>query len=119
MSHLLLDQLDDLTYFLGDRIVALPSVGAQAIEAVLDTGFGVGVIAAAVFAQGVEGAVAEDAGEGLRVCTGVAGEVFAGFVLEKVVIWHGSASNRTVWNGTGAVPYIKMCSRGIPPGVVR
>ena len=105
MSHLLLDQLDDLTYFLGDRIVALPFVGAQAGGAILDTGFGVGEIAAAVFAQGVEGAVAEDAGEGLRVGIFVTGEVFTGFVLEKVVICHGFL--------------LKTGPRGIPPGAGR
>ena len=63
-------------------------MGPQALGAVFDAGFGVGEIAAAVVAQGVEGAVAEDAGEGLRVGIFVTGEVFAGFVLEKVVICH-------------------------------
>ena len=85
MSHLLLDQLDDIADLLGDRIVALPFVGAQAAGAVFDAGFGVGEVAAAVFAQGVEGAVAENAGEGLGVGIFMTGEIFAGFVLKKIV----------------------------------
>ena len=83
-----LHQLDDLAHLFGDILVTLPFVGAQAAGAVFDAGFGIGEIAAAVVAQGIEGAVAEDAGEGLRVGVLVAGEVFAGFVLKKVVICH-------------------------------
>jgi hypothetical protein len=92
MGFLLLDQLDDIAHLLGDIAVALPFVGAQAIGAVLDAVLGVGEIATAVFAQSIEGAVAEDAGEGIRICVLVAGEVFTGFVLEKVVVWHGFTS---------------------------
>ena len=62
-----LDQLNDLANLFGDILIALPFVGAKATGAVFDAGFGVGKIAATVVAQGVEGAVAEDAGEGLRV----------------------------------------------------
>ena len=48
MKFLLLDQLDDLAHLLGDITIALPFVGAQAAGAVLDTGFGIGEIAAAI-----------------------------------------------------------------------
>lgn len=88
MGFLPLYQLDDLAYFFGDIPVTLTLMGPQAIGAVLDAVFGVDEIAAAVFAQGVEGAVAEDAAKSLRVCSGVAGEVFTCLVLEKVVIGH-------------------------------
>ena len=78
-------QLDDLAHLFGDILIAFPFVGAQAGGAVLDTGFGIAEVAAAVFAQGVEGAVAEDAAKGLRVGVLMAGEVFTFFVLEEVV----------------------------------
>ena len=70
-------------------------MGPQTSGAVLDAIFGIGVIAAALVAQGVEGAVAEDAGEGFRVRTGVAGEVFAVAVLEEIV-GHGVTSHELV-----------------------
>ena len=60
-------------------------MGLSALRTILNALWGVGKVAAALVAQGVEGAVAEDAGEGLRVCAGVAGEVFAVKVLEKIV----------------------------------
>ena len=89
-------QLDDLANLFGDILVALPFVGAQAAGAVFDAGFGIAEIAAAVFAQGVEGAVAEDAGEGLRVGVLVAGEVFTLFVLEKIVVGHDITSLKLI-----------------------
>ena len=67
-------------------------MGAQTAGAVFDTVFGVGEIAAAILTQSVEGAVAEDAAKSFRVGILVAGEVFTGFVLEKVVVWHGFTS---------------------------
>ena len=79
-------QLNDLANLLGDIPIALPFVGAQALGAVLDSGFGVDEIAAAVFAQGVEGAVAEDTAKSIRVGVLVAGEVFTLLVLEKIVV---------------------------------
>ena len=60
-------------------------MGAQAARAVLDAVFRIGEIAAAAVAQGVERAVAEDAGKGFRVCAGVTGKVFAILILEKIV----------------------------------
>ncbi len=71
-------------------------MGPQAARAVLDAVFGVGEIAAAVFAQGVEGAVAEDAAEGFWVGVGVAGKVFTFPVLEEIVVWHGFTSLKLI-----------------------
>ena len=84
-SDLLLNQPDDLAHLLGDIPVAPPLVGAEALGAVLDAILGVSEIAAALVAQGVEGAVAENAGEGLGVGILMSGEVLAGFVLKKIV----------------------------------
>ena len=95
-------QLDDLANLFGDILIALPFVGAQAAGAVFDAGFGVGEVAAAVVAQGVEGAVAEDAGEGLGVGIFMTGEVFAGLVLEKIVC-HWITSFKTDARGTRRV----------------
>ena len=81
---------------LRDLPVALPLVGPQAGGAILDTGLRVGVIAAAVFTQGIEGAVAEDAAEGIGICARMAGEILAGFVLEKIVICHWITSSKLV-----------------------
>lgn len=67
-------------------------MGAEAGGAVFDTVLGVGEIAAAIFAQGVEGAVAEDAGEGIRVGVLVAGEILALPVLEKIIMCHSVTS---------------------------
>ena len=64
-------QLDDLANLFGDILIALPFVGAQAAGAVFDAGFGISKIAAAVVAQGVEGAVAEDAGVYECGCNGL------------------------------------------------
>ena len=91
-SDFFLNQFNNLANLFCDVPIALPFVGPQAGGAVLDAVFCVGKIAAAVFAQGVEGAVAEDAAEGLRVGVLVAGEVFTLFVLEKIVMCHGVTS---------------------------
>ena len=58
-------------------------MGNQAVGAILDAVLGIGKIAAAFVAQGVQGAVAEQAAEGIFVLYLVAGEIFAFFVLKK------------------------------------
>ena len=83
-----LHQFDDLSDFFGDLSVAFTLMGPEALGAVFDAIICIGKIAAAVFAQGIEGTVAEDAGEGLWVGVLMAGKIFAEFVLEKVVICH-------------------------------
>lgn len=88
LRFFLLHQFDDLTHLFGDVPVAFPLVGTQAGRAVLDAVFCVVEIAAAVFAQGIEGAVAENAGEGFGVGMFVAGEIFTLPVLEKIIMCH-------------------------------
>ena len=63
-------------------------MGPQAVGTVLDTFFGIGEIAAAVFAQGIQRAVAEHAAENFRVRAGMAGKIFTFPVLKKVVMAH-------------------------------
>ena len=85
-------ELCDFHKFRADIIVALGSMGQKTGRAILDAVVQIAEIASTVFPKGIEGAVAEDAGEGLRVGVLVAGEVFAGFVLEEVVIGHNFTS---------------------------
>ena len=89
---LFLNQPDDFTHLFCDILIAFPFMGTQASGAILDAVVGVGEIAAAGFAQGVEGAVAEDAGECFGIGIFVAGKVFALFILEEVVMCHGVTS---------------------------
>ena len=93
---LFLNQPDDFTHLFCDILIAFPFMGTQASGAILDAVVGVGEIAAAVFAQGVEGAVAEDAGECFGVGILVAGEIFALPVLEKIVMCHVVTSLKLV-----------------------
>jgi hypothetical protein len=71
-----------------DGIVVLPAVGTEAIGAVLDAVFSVSKAAAAVFPQGVKGAIAEDTAETLRISSLVAGEIFTFPILKKIVMTH-------------------------------
>ena len=80
-----LHHFDDVAEFFGDLGVAFALVGVQAVGAVFDAVARIGEIASAVFAESIEGAVAEEAGEGFGVGVLVAGEVFAVFILEKIV----------------------------------
>ena len=75
-------------HFPGDCLMVFPAVGLQAAGAVFDSLFGITEIAAAVFAQAVQWAVAEQAAEPLRVSAFVAGEIFAGFVLKEIIVRH-------------------------------
>ena len=81
-------QFHYLVQCFGDCFVVLPAVGPQAVGAILDALFGVLEIAAAVFPQGVQGAITENAAETFRVGAGMAGEIFAFPVLKKVVMAH-------------------------------
>ena len=69
-------------------MIILPAVGFQASRAILEALGGVSKIAATVFTQAVQGAVAEHAAEGFGVRLFVAGEIFAFLVLGKVVMSH-------------------------------
>ena len=69
-------------------MIILPAVGFQASRAILEALGGVSKIAAAVFTQAVQGAVAEHAAEGRRVGVFMAGEIFAFLMLVKIVVRH-------------------------------
>ena len=84
----LFDQLQNLIHLTGYGFVILPAVGFEAVGTVLDALFGVAEAAAALISQAIKGAVTEQPAEGFRVCAGVAREIFALLMLEKIVICH-------------------------------
>ena len=63
-------------------------MGLQAIGAILNTTLRIGKAAAAAISQGIQGAIAKQAAEFLRVSTGMAGKILALLMLEKIVICH-------------------------------
>ena len=71
---------------LDDEAVIVLAVGHTALFAVLDALFGVAEITSAVFAERVEGAVAEKAVEFLFLYAFVAGESLAFLVAEECVM---------------------------------
>ena len=75
-------------HFLHDLAVIFPPMGAQAPGAVLDARVRIGKAAAAFIAEGIQGAVAEQAVEILLVSALMAWEIFTFPVLKKVVICH-------------------------------
>ena len=77
-----------------DFVIALRAVGKQAGGAVLDAAFRVGEAAAALFAQGVEGTVAEQAVEAVLLRRLVAGEIFTLAVLKETIA-HSAAPIRS------------------------
>ena len=86
MLHLFSGQFHYFGNFPGNIAVALPFMWAQTIRAVLDTVFRIGKITAALVTQCVQGTVAEQAAESVRIGAYVTGEVFAGFVLKESVV---------------------------------
>ena len=82
-----------------NAVIALRRVGDETGTAVLDAVFGIGEAAAAVAAEGIEGAVTEQAVEPLRVGSGVAGKVFAFAVGEKTgAVIHVDLLVGYLWN---------------------
>ena len=67
----------------GNFFGAIRTVGEQTAGTILDAAFGIGKAAAAVFAQSVKRAVAEQAVKAFIVCTAVAGEVCTVPILKK------------------------------------
>jgi len=96
---LLFRKLQKLGHFCQDGIVVFGPVGLEAAGTVLDSGFRIGEAAAAPVSQGVEGAVAKEAIEILRVRGLVAGKILALPVLKIAVICHRwfLSSVATVW----------------------
>ena len=84
-----LRQFQNLGHFLADGGIVFSSVGPQTAGAVFDTSLRVLEAAAAFVTQTVKGAIAKQAAEGLGIGTCMTGEIFAGFMLEKVVVVHG------------------------------
>jgi len=78
-------QFDHFAQFIHNPGIIFPPVGPQAARAVFYSLLRVGIVAAAVFSQGIQGAEAQNAAEGFRVCLFMAGEVRALLVLKKVV----------------------------------
>ena len=74
-------------------MIIFPAVGLEAGRAILEPLGGICKIAAAVFAQAVQGTVAEHATEGFRVRLFMAGEIFAFFMLIKIVVGHFVSSS--------------------------
>ena len=81
-------QLHHIAHFFHDFQIILTAVGFEAIGAILDALGGICKSTAAVFAQAVQRAIAEEATEGCGVCVFMAGEVFTFLILKKIVIWH-------------------------------
>jgi len=88
----LFGKLNNFPELCGDITVVFPLVGAQAVGAVFDSLGIVAEIAAALVAQSIQGAIAKQAAEGLRVSAGMAGIVFALLVLEKIIMAHKASS---------------------------
>ena len=87
------DHFDDLTVACDERIVVLSVMRIGAVHAAFQSAFGAGEIAAALLAQHVQRAVAEQA---VKVFFGnalMAGEVFALAVLEKRVVARGDLAH--------------------------
>ena len=84
-----------LQYFpqlFANTAVVFPAVGAQTAGAVLDSFFIIGKATAAVIPQGIQGAIAKQAAEPLRIRPGMAGKILAFLVLKKNIMAHIATS---------------------------
>ena len=77
-----------------DFIITLRTMGKQAVGTVLDAAFRVGKFPAALLAQGIKRAVAEQTVEAVLLCCLVAGEVFTLTVLKETIA-HSAAPIRS------------------------
>ena len=121
LSVLFPGQLRQLREFLGDVAVAAPAMGDQTAAAILDAIADIGEVAAALVAQRIEGTVAEQTVEVLRLGRFVTGEKFAPGVLKEGVtallrlggkgLIHGVTS--VSWNDR---PYVLLSSYQLPEG---
>ena len=66
----------------------MTAVGIQAVAAIFHTVFRITEIAAAPVPKCIQRAVTEKTVEIVRVCTFMAGEIFAGSILKEIVICH-------------------------------
>ena len=82
----LFGQFQHVAHFFHDLQIVLPAVGLQTMAAILDPLGGVGEIAAALIAQGIQRAIAEQTAEALRIRAGMAGKIFTFPVLKIIVM---------------------------------
>ena len=85
---LFLSQFHDHRHLADDAVIVFFPVGTKTGGAILDAELCVGEIAAAFIAQGIKRTVAEQAVEVVGICTCVAGEIFAAFILKKRIVGH-------------------------------
>jgi hypothetical protein len=71
-----------------DGIIVFPLVRTQTVSAIFESVSGVGKITTAFIAQSIQRAVTENATEGFGICSGVAGEILACLMLEKIIVRH-------------------------------
>ena len=88
LSLLLFCQFDYGSHFFHHFFIVFSSMGNQAAGAILDTLFGISKVAAALIPQRIEGAITEEAAEVFLISTPMAGKVFAGAILEEIVVCH-------------------------------
>lgn len=81
-------KLLDLVHLLQHLGVISPSVGNQAVGAVLNTVFRISKVTAAVLPQGIQGTVTEQAAKICRILSLMAGKVFTIPVLEEIIATH-------------------------------
>lgn len=81
-------QFNDTGHFFTYFFVIIPDMGLQAVGAILDAGFCIGEAPSAFVPKAVQRAVAEQAAEGFRICTGMTGKILTFPVLKKIVIGH-------------------------------
>ena len=84
-------QIQNTGHFLHDLSIIFPAMGTQAVGAVLDPIGRIAKAAAALIAQSIQGAIAEQTAEGIRVCAPVTGEIFAILILKKIIMGHKNA----------------------------
>ena len=71
-----------------NRIIILPSVGAQAAGAILDAALRICKAAAALVSQGIQRAEAKEAIEILRISAFMTRKIFAFPILKKFIVFH-------------------------------
>ncbi len=85
-----------MPHFIHNPVIIFPAVRDKAFGAVFDACLRICKIAAAVFSQSIQRAVAEKTVEVFRPFGFVAWEIFAGCVLKKFIIIHRKYLNLMV-----------------------
>ena len=87
-------QFQNFSHLIADGAIILPPVGPETAGAVLDSFVRIPEAAPALFPQSVQGAVAEQAAETLRVRPLMTGEILTFPVLKKIVMAHSPSNPR-------------------------